>query len=131
MPRFWRALEIVERLGDSVDLYTRSEIHRHVGFYWLVENVRVDEAVRHLQRSLELREQLGDPRVIPSGLVALGEAELASGRPERAVQLLEEAMLVAREADLLAERIEDAEQLLQDARAALAAQQAEAKPSSS
>jgi hypothetical protein len=32
------------------DLYTRSEVHRHVGFYFLVEDVRLDEAVRHLQR---------------------------------------------------------------------------------
>jgi tetratricopeptide (TPR) repeat protein len=125
MPRFWRALEIVEEIGDAADLYTRSEVHRHVGFYYLVEDVRLDDALRHLQRSLELREQLGDPRVIPSGLVALGEAELDAGHPERAVELLEEAVLSARRADLLAERIHDAEHALQGARTA---QQAEAKP---
>jgi tetratricopeptide (TPR) repeat protein len=129
IPRFWRALEIVEEIGDAADLYTRSEVHRHVGFYYLVEDVRLDLAVRHLQRSLELREQLGDPRVIPSGLVALGEAEVDAGRLDRAVELLEEAVLTARQADLLAERVKDAERALQDARAALAAQQAKAKPS--
>jgi tetratricopeptide (TPR) repeat protein len=129
IPRFWRALEIVEEIGDAADLYTRSEVHRHVGFYYLVEDVRLDLAVRHLQRSLELREQLGDLRVIPSGLVSLGEAELLAGRLDRAVELLEEAVLMARQADLLAERVKDAEQVLQDARAALAAQQAGANPS--
>jgi hypothetical protein len=128
MQQFWRALEIVEDIGEAADLRTRSEIHRHVGFYYLVEDVRLDDAVRHLRRSLELREQLGDPRVIPSGLVALGEAELVAGHPERAIELLEQAVLNAREADLLAERIRDAEQALGDATASLATQQAKAKP---
>jgi len=128
MPRFWRALEIVEEIGDAADLYTRSEVHRHVGFYYLVEEVRLDEAVRHLQRSLDLRKQLGDARVIPSGLVALGEAELVAGHPEQAVELLEQALLIARQAGLLPERINDAEHTLQDARAMLATHQTEAKP---
>jgi tetratricopeptide (TPR) repeat protein len=120
MPRFWRALEIVEEVGDAADLYTRSEVHRHVGFYYLVEDVRPDEAVHHLQRSLELRRALGDARVIPSGLVALGEAELAAGHLEQAVELLEQAVLGARQAGLLAERVIDAEHALEDARATLA-----------
>jgi tetratricopeptide (TPR) repeat protein len=128
MPRFWRALEIVEEIGDTADLYTRSEVHRHVGFYYLVEDVRPDEAVRHLHRSLELRTQLGDARVIPSGLVALGEAELVAGHPEQAVELFEQALLIARQAGLLTERIDDADQALKDARANLAAQQTGAKP---
>jgi tetratricopeptide (TPR) repeat protein len=100
-----------------------------VGFYYLVEDVRLDEAVRHLQRSLELREQLGDARVIPSGLVGLGEAELVAGHPEQAVELLGQALLMARQAGLLAERINDAERALHDARAMLATQQRETKPS--
>jgi tetratricopeptide (TPR) repeat protein len=120
MPRFWRALEIVEEVGDAADLYTRSEVHRHVGFYYLVEDVRPDEAVHHLQRSLELRRALGDARVIPSGLVALGEAELAAGHLEQAVELLEQAVLGARQAGLLAERVIDAEHAVEDARATLA-----------
>jgi tetratricopeptide (TPR) repeat protein len=118
MPRYWRALEIIEEIGDAADLYTRSEIHRHVGFYYLVEDIHLDEGVRHLERSLELRRQLDDPRVIPSGLVALGEAELESGNAGRAVDLLEEAVLIARRAELLPGRIANAEQALQDARAA-------------
>jgi len=35
--------------------------------------------VRQLGYSLALREKLGDPRRIPSALVALGEAEMAAG----------------------------------------------------
>ncbi len=123
MPHFWRALEIIADIGEASDLYTRSEIHRHVGFYYLVEEVRLDDAARHLRRSLELREQLGDPRVIPSGLVALGEAELAAGHCAHAVELLTEAVLTAQRAGLFTERIKDAEQTLQGARASLAAQQ--------
>ena len=127
IPRFQRALEIIEEIGDAADLYTRSEVHRHVGFYYLVEDVRLDAAVRHLERSLELRRQLGDPRVVPSGLVALGEAELDAGHPHRAVVLLEAAALTSREAGLLAERVQQAERTLQDAKSAMAANQAEAK----
>jgi tetratricopeptide (TPR) repeat protein len=120
MPRYWRALEIIEEIGDAADLYTRSEIHRHVGFYYLVEDIDLDEGLGHLERSLELRRQLDDPRVIPSGLVALGEAELEAGNAGRAVDLLEEAVLIARHAELLPERIAGAEQALQNARTALA-----------
>jgi tetratricopeptide (TPR) repeat protein len=126
MPRYWRALEIAEEIGDAVDLYTRSEIHRHVGFYYLVVDKHLDEGVGHLERSLGLRRQLDDPRVIPSGLVALGDAELEAGNAGRAVDLLEEAVQIARGAELLPGRIANAEQSLQDARTTLAAQLAQA-----
>jgi tetratricopeptide (TPR) repeat protein len=120
MPRYWRALEIVEEIGEAADLYTRSEIHRHVGFYYLVEDIHLDDGLRHLQRSLELRRQLNDPRLIPSGLMALGEAELEAGNAGGAVDLLEEAVQLARRAELLPERIAAAEHALQNARTALA-----------
>jgi mannose-6-phosphate isomerase-like protein (cupin superfamily) len=117
MPCFWQALDLAYR----ADLYTQSEIHRHVGFYYLVEAGQPAEAVRHLRRSHELREALGDPRRIPSGLVVLGEAELAAGYPERAVELLREAVAKARAAGLLPARIESAEQALAEAEVAAAA----------
>jgi tetratricopeptide (TPR) repeat protein len=120
MPRYWRALEIVGEIGEAADLYTRSEIHRHVGFYYLVEDIHLDDGLRHLQRSLELRRQLNDPRLIPSGLMALGEAELEAGNAGGAVDLLEEAVQLARRAELLPERIAAAEHALQNARTALA-----------
>src|SRR5215831_1977709 len=119
MPYFWQALGLVNAPGQD-DLYLRSEVHRHVGFYYLVEDVQPDEAVRHLQLSLDLREELGDERRIPSGLVALAEAQLATGSPEQAVELLRRAVSQARGAGLLQQRIDAAEKSLQDAEAAAA-----------
>jgi tetratricopeptide (TPR) repeat protein len=118
MPYFWQALELVEANDASTGLYLRSEVHRHVGFYFLVADEQPAAAVRHLQLSLDLREQLGDVRRIPSGQVALAQAELAAGRRDRAVELLRAAVLQAREAGLLAARIEDAERALREAEAA-------------
>jgi tetratricopeptide (TPR) repeat protein len=123
MPLFWRALAVVNDVGEQVDPYTRSEIHRHIGFYFLVEEVRPDEAVRHLQRSLDLREELDDARRLPSALVALGKAELAAGNPARAVELSQRAAAIAQEAALMTTRIEEADRLRREAEAALAAKQ--------
>jgi len=52
-----------------------------VGSYYLVEDVRPAEALRQLGHSLALRERIGDPRRLPSALVALGEAKIAVGNP--------------------------------------------------
>ncbi len=120
MPYYWQAYGLAEAVEESGDLYACSEIHRHLGFYYLIEDVRPAEAVRRLGYSLTLRERLGDPRRIPSGLVALGEAELAAGQPHRAVELLGRAARLARKAGLLPWRIEDAERSLREAEAALA-----------
>ena len=120
MPYFWRSFGLAEAVEESGDLYGRSEIHRHLGFYYLAEDVRPKEAVRQLGYSLALRERLGDPRRIPSALVALGEAEMAAGNLPRAVELLRRALTLAREAGLQAWRVRDAEQNLREAEAALA-----------
>jgi tetratricopeptide (TPR) repeat protein len=114
MAYYWPAFGLAEAVEDAGDLYGCSEIHRHIGFYYLVEDVRPLEAVRRLRSSLELRERLGDPRRIPSGLVALGQAELAAGNRERAVELLTRAVTVAREANLHPGRIKDAEDALNE-----------------
>jgi tetratricopeptide (TPR) repeat protein len=121
MPYFWQSFGLAEAVEESGDLYLRSEIHRHLGFYYFVEDVRPHEAVRQHGHSLALREKLGDPRRIPSALVALGEAEMAAGNPQRAVELLTRAVAEAREADLLPWRIGDAEQSLREAQAASSA----------
>ena len=118
MPYFWQALELVAANEADTGLYLRSEVHRHVGFYFLVDGEQPAEAVRHLQLSLDLREQLGDPRRIPSGQVALAQAELAAGHRDRAIDLLRTAVRQAREAGLMAQRIEDAERALRQAEAA-------------
>lgn len=118
LPYFLRALDIVDSLPGAQDVYLQSEVHRHVGFSHLVADVQPDDAVRHLARSLELREQLQDPRRVPSGLVALGRAELAAGNPGRAVELLRRAVAEARAVGLLPHWIADAEQALEEAEAA-------------
>jgi tetratricopeptide (TPR) repeat protein len=106
---------LAEAMEDAGDLYGRSEIHRHLGFYYLAEDVRPREAIRQLGHLLALREKPGDPRRVPSALVALGEAEMAAGDPRRAAGLLGRAVSLAREANLLPWRIQDAEQNLRQA----------------
>jgi tetratricopeptide (TPR) repeat protein len=121
MPYLWQSFGLAEAVEEAGDLYGCSEIHRHLGFYYLAEDVRPREAVRQLEHSLALRERLDDPRRVPSALVALGEAELAAGDPQRAAGLLSRAVTLAHEARLLPWRIHDAEENLRQAEAALAA----------
>jgi tetratricopeptide (TPR) repeat protein len=121
MRYFWPAFGLAEAVEESGDLNGRSEIHRHVGFYYLLEDVRPREAVRQLGYSLALREKLGDPRRIPSALVALGEAEMTAGDLQHAVNLLRRALTLARQADLQPWRIQNAAQALGEAEAALSA----------
>src|SRR5580704_9370566 len=117
IPYFREALALVEASGDDVDLYTQSEVHRHVGFSYAVADVQPSKAVRHLQRSLDLRIQLGDPRRIPSGLEALGEAELAAGNTARGFELLERAVGQSQSARLLPQWIAASDQALAQAKA--------------
>jgi tetratricopeptide (TPR) repeat protein len=121
MPYLWQAFGLAEAVEESGDLYAASEIHRHLGFYYLHADVRTAEAVRQLGHSLALRERLGDLRRVPSALVALGEAELAAGDPKRAAGYLYRAVELARAAGLLPWRIQDAEQALAGAEAAVSA----------
>jgi hypothetical protein len=71
--------------------------------------------VRHLQISLDLREELGDERLTPSGLTALAQAELEAGNRQRATELLRRAVAESRAAGLLSARIDAAEKLLAEA----------------
>ena len=118
MRYLWQAVGLAEAVAESGDLYGCSEIHRHVGFYYLLEDIRPREAVRQFGHSLALRERIGDPRLIPSALVALGDAEIAVGSPQRAVELLSRAVNMARQASLLPWRIQDAEATLRKAEGA-------------
>lgn len=115
MPYFWQALDLAEAVEETGDLYACSEFHRHVGFYYLAENVQPQQALRHLRRSLAYRERLDDLKLLPSALVALAEAHLAADDPAAAVQALRRAVPIAREAGLTPWRVEDAEQTLQQA----------------
>jgi hypothetical protein len=119
MPYLWQAFGLADAVEESGDLYGASEIHRHLGFYYLDKDVRPREAVRRLGHSLTLRERLGDLRRLPSALVALGRAELAAGNPRQAAESLYRAVELAQAAGLLPWRIRDAEQTLAEAKAAL------------
>lgn len=121
MPYLWQAFGLAEAVEEGGDRYGASEIHRHVGFYYLVKDVRPAEAVRRLGYSLTLRERLDDLRRLPSALVALGQAELAAGEPRRAAEHLYRAAELARAGGLLPWRIRDAEQTLAEAEAAVQA----------
>ena len=121
MPYLWQAFGLAEAVEESGDLYSASEIHRHLGFYYLDQDVRPAEAVRQLGHSLALRQKLNDLRRVPSALVALGRAELAAGDPRRAAEHLYRAAELARAADLLPWRIRDAEETLGQAEEAVRA----------
>jgi hypothetical protein len=118
MRYLWQAVGLAEAVEEGGDRYGRAEIHRHLGFYYLLEDVRPREAVRQFGHSLAVRERIGDPRLLPGALVVLDDAELAAGRPGRAVELLRRAVTVAREASLLPWRVRDAEETLRKAEAA-------------
>lgn len=112
MPCFREALALAEAHGDDL---LRSEVHRHVGFFSMVKDVEPERAVHHLRISLELRERWGDPRWIPSGKLALGQAELVAGRRPEAIEHLRQAVRLAREAGLRERRIQVAEEWLRRA----------------
>src|SRR5690349_8870971 len=102
MPYYWEALDLADRHGD---LLLRSEVHRHVGFYYAMSDLQSDKALEHLRISHELRAELGDPRWIPGGTVALGIAELADGLREQGLAHVREAVAQAREAGLSPHRV--------------------------
>jgi len=114
MPYYWEALDLADRHGD---LLLRSEVHRHVGFYYAMSDLQSDKALEHLRISHELRAELGDPRWIPGGTIALGIAELADGLREQGLAHVRESIAQAREAGLSAHRLAWMQQFLAKAEA--------------
>ena len=119
MPYYRRAETLIPALEASGDRYTQSEIHRHIGFHYLVADEQPALALEHLRISLDLRLADGEPLRIPSGRIALGWAERAAGDLPRAVRTLRTAVRESRAAGLLPARIEDAERALREAEQAL------------
>ncbi|MBR7826424.1 hypothetical protein KDK95_08935 [Actinospica sp. MGRD01-02] len=119
MTHYRRSESLIPALEAAGDLYTRSEIHRHLGFYHLVADRQTAVAVQHLQISLDLREEQGERRLVPSGLVALGRAERENGNPRRAVLLLRRAVELSRAQGLLPAWTADAQRELDAAEQAL------------
>jgi tetratricopeptide (TPR) repeat protein len=112
MPYYWEALTLAEEHAGPL---TRSEVHRHVGFYYLVSDVQPERALMHLQKSFELRAEHADERWIPGGTLALGEALVAAGRREEGLARLREAVQQARDAGFRPDRVGWMEQTLRDA----------------
>jgi tetratricopeptide (TPR) repeat protein len=112
MPYYWEALALAEQHAGPL---TRSEVHRHIGFYYLVVDVQPERALFHLQTSHDLRAEHGDERWIPGGTVALGEALVAVGRRDEGLRRMREAVQQARDAGLRPERITWIEQSLTEA----------------
>jgi tetratricopeptide (TPR) repeat protein len=112
MPCYRQALALADDHGDEI---TRSEVHRYVGFFYMVKDVRPDKALRHLRISLELRERRGDPRWVPGGTSALGQAEWVADRRTEALHHLRQAVRQAREAGLRQRWIERSEEWLRQA----------------
>jgi tetratricopeptide (TPR) repeat protein len=111
MPLYQRALDLVQDNGDRL---TRSEVHRHIGFFHMVRE-QFEAGLHHLRTSLELREQHGDPRWIASGTLAVGQAELIAGRPAVASCILREAVRQSKQARLRPQRVAQAELWLRHA----------------
>jgi hypothetical protein len=120
MPYYWEALALAEQHAGPI---TRSEVHRHVGFYYAVADQQPDRALLHLQKSDELRAEHGDARWIPGGTLALGEALIAAGRRDEGLAKLREAIQQARDAGLRPERMAWFEQSLREAEEPQAAKQ--------
>lgn len=99
MPYFREALAEADAHGD---LYTRSEAYRHVGFFHLVVTEDAAAAVEHLRRSLDLRAELGDPRLLASASLSLGQALLVAGRRDEGLAALRDAVARAAAAGLRA-----------------------------
>ena len=113
MPFYREALALAEEHADAL---LRSECHRHVGFFH-VQHGRPDEGLRHLRISLELREECGDPRWVPSGKLGLGMAELVAGMRAEGVEHIRQAAEQARAAGLSQRQIQSAEDWLRRAEA--------------
>lgn len=113
-PYVREALAVVEAVPDA-DVLLRSEIHRHVGFDLLLREERHEDAIHHLQTSLELRRGLAEGGWVVSGLIALALAERLAGRTEEAVLSSRQALELARAEGLRERFIAGAEDSLRAA----------------
>jgi tetratricopeptide (TPR) repeat protein len=114
MPCYGEALALAEEHGSDL---LRSECHRHVGFFYVYIDGQLEEGIRHLQASLDLRERWGDERWTPSGLLALGQAKALAGRRDEALGHFRESVRRAQAAGLSGRYLDAAEEELRRAEA--------------
>lgn len=87
-----KALPLADAAGDLVLV---SEIHRHTGAYHWVHKQDFPAALQCFRHSLALRETTDHAGWIASGLITLGQCELASGDAGSARSHLERALQIA------------------------------------
>jgi hypothetical protein len=114
MPYFGDAMALADAHGNAL---TRSECHRHVGFYYVAETTEAEEGLRHLRTSLDLRHEWGDVRWVPSGTFAVAMAELVLGRRTNGIAQLRQAIQQSRAARLSEKRTQAIEKWLRRAEA--------------
>lgn len=85
--------------GGEDDLLL-SEIHRHLGAHYWLSAGDFDTALEHLRRSLALRERLDFAGWRATGLITLGQCELAAGMRAEAHGHLREGVGLAEEIGL-------------------------------
>ena len=95
---FEQARDLAEAAGDALLL---SEALRHIGAYFWIRRGELDAALEHLRRSLELREGLSFGGWQASGLLTLGQCELAAGRTAEALAHLRDGVRLAEEIGML------------------------------
>ncbi len=90
-----RALRLFEALENPRGIaYAADNIARA-----LIELDRVEEALTYQRRSLELRREVGDTVGVVNSLLTGAEARLVQGRPDSALDILEEARSLVPEAN--------------------------------
>lgn len=94
---FEQARALAEGGGDDLLL---SEIYRHLGAHYWLSAGDFDTALEHLRRSLALRERLGFQGWRATGLITLGQCELAAGMRAEAHDHLREGVGLAEEIGL-------------------------------
>ncbi|HET9496177.1 MAG TPA: tetratricopeptide repeat protein [Chloroflexia bacterium] len=92
-----QARALAEGGGDDLLL---SEIYRHLGAHYWLSAGDFDTALEHLRRSLALRERLGFQGWRATGLITLGQCELAAGMRAEAHDHLREGVGLAEEIGL-------------------------------
>ena len=113
-PLFRDALSLVETVPRA-DVLLRSEIHRHVGFDLLLREKLYDEALHHLQASLELRTHVAERGWQVSALVALSLGLRVSGARNEAIAQAHRALELAREEGLRERHVAASEDALRAA----------------
>lgn len=107
-----RAQEALSLSQEAESIIGEAFAERAIGRAIAARDHRQEEALRHIERSLEICETVGARFEVVRGLLAKGEALVASANPAEATAVLTKAQALARECQL--EREESIAQTLLD-----------------